>query len=162
MTLPDDEAVDDALASVDAPPDDLDHQPSVAPPTSRWRRAALTALRVAAVAVGIVALVPAISGAAVVTPYVMDDVRLDRAVRVAALDWRDQGDEAGRTRLQYELDHAAIGMQVRDDDCVFEGGDRTRAIRCAWGVTLVVPGTDVVVPLAFSSEVELLEDGSLR
>ena len=74
---------------------------------------------VAVVALAVVALV-AIAAGAVVYPWVRDDMLLDRVVQAVALDWRDFGPDAARTRLQYELDHNRIGMQVADEDCAIK------------------------------------------
>lgn len=109
----------------------------------------------------LVLVVTAVVSAAVY-PYFRDDMKLDRAVRAAALDWRDFGKEKGQTRLAYELDHEAIGLQVRDSNCQFaEESNGSRVIECAWSVQIAVPGL-VGVPLAFASRAEILPDGDLR
>ena len=115
-------------------------------------------LVVLALLAGAVVLIGVVTG-----PYIRDDLVLDRVVRTVALDWRDFGEEKARSRLQYELDHRSIGMQVGDDDCALESTPAgERAVRCDWGVTLEVPATGLVFPLAFSSHVVIAEDGSLR
>ena len=94
-------------------------------------------------------------------PYFLDDRRLDAIVRVVALDWRDFGEGTARSRLEYELDRARIGLWVRDEDCTLttEGGERH--VGCHWSVALVVPVVEVVVPLSFASTVAVGADGHL-
>lgn len=106
-------------------------------------------------------------GAVVVTsalyPWVRDDVLLDRAVQAVALDWRDFGEDAALARLQYELDHQGIGMQVADHDCALsEAPDGTREVRCAWAVAVTVPGTEATYPLHFDSRAVVTPDGDLQ
>lgn len=119
------------------------------------------AMAVLAVFCAVVCLV-----AGLVAPFVLDDLRVDRAVRVAALDWRDWGDRAGEERLQYELDHQRVGLHLGDDDCTLERLEGVEdahrlSIACHWSVAVAVPATSYQVPLAFSSNVVVLEDGSL-
>jgi hypothetical protein len=97
----------------------------------------------------------------VLFPYYRDDRALDTVVRVVALDWRDFGEPAARTRLEYELDHRGIGMWVEDRDCALSDGD-VREVRCDWSIDVPVPGTRWSVPLAFSSRADLLPDGDVR
>ena len=95
-------------------------------------------------------------------PWVRDDVLLDQVVQAVALDWRDFGEDAAMARLQYELDHREIGMQVSDDDCALtEQPDGTREVACDWAVALVVPGTDAVYPLRFGSRAAVSPEGDL-
>lgn len=95
-------------------------------------------------------------------PWFRDDQVLDAVVRAVALDWRDFGEEAARRRLQYELDHERVGMQVGDDECAFEvASDGTRVVRCAWTVDATLPALDLVVPLAFESVARITPSGDL-
>ena len=93
-------------------------------------------------------------------PFVADDLALDRIVKVVALDWRDFGETRARERLQYEMDHHRIGLQVRDRDCQLETVGAVRRVRCAWQVPVPVP-VAALVPLAFSSEASILPDGDV-
>lgn len=99
---------------------------------------------------------------AVVAPFVRDDWKLDRIVKVVALDWRDFGEQKARERLEYELDHQRIGMNVADDDCDLHAEGDARRVACEWGVVLPIPWTEWSVPLSFSSSAELAPDGALR
>jgi hypothetical protein len=100
---------------------------------------------------------------ALVWPYFRDDLLLDRTVRAVALDWRDFGHDKAQTRLEYELDHLGIGMQVSDGDCgLFSDEGGVQAVRCEWGVDVVIPGIEVSVPLRFQSVAEIGVDGSLQ
>lgn len=99
---------------------------------------------------------------ALVGPWVRDDVVLDSVVQAVALDWRDFGRDAAIARLQYELDHRQIGLQVEDDDCALDEGPEGREVRCRWGVALAVPGTDAHVPLRFDSRALITPEGDLR
>ncbi|MFK7931607.1 MAG: hypothetical protein AB8H79_25730 [Myxococcota bacterium] len=111
--------------------------------------------------VGVVATV-ALGAGAWVYPWVRDDARLDWVVRTVALDWRDFGDDAAQTRLQYELDHQGIGMQVADSDCSMARlPDGTRQVACHWAVALHVPVANTRVPLHFDSVATLDADGDL-
>lgn len=109
--------------------------------------------------VPVVAAVAAI--AAWVGPFVVDDLLLDRVVLAVALDWRDFGRERAVERLQYELDHQRIGEQVGDSDCTLDEREAWRVVTCRWVARLVVPGTQVAVPLSFRSEALLTPDGDL-
>ena len=121
----------------------------------------ITRRRIAlALAVPLVALV--VAAGVVLGPYVRDDLVLDRVVRAVALDWRDFGREAALERLQYELDHQGIGLQVGDDDCALEETGSGRRVACSWSVELGVPASERSVPLAFSSVAMVTEDGDLR
>lgn len=124
-------------------------------PARPWVRRVAIGLSIGALAA---ALVPVL----VVAPYVRDDLRLDRVVRVVALDWRDFGEEKARTRLEYELDRQGVGLAVGDDDCALVVVEEVRRVRCAWGVVIAIPGTDLTVPLSFGSVADLAPDGSLR
>ncbi|MCA9492794.1 MAG: hypothetical protein KC621_22830 [Myxococcales bacterium] len=119
-------------------------------------------LRRLAVGMGIGAVAAIALPVALIAPYVRDDWRLDRIVRVVALDWRDFGEQKARERLEFELDQQRIGMNVGDDDCVLVTEGSARQVRCKWAVTIPIPGTDLSVPLSFSSTAELAADGALR
>jgi len=99
---------------------------------------------------------------AVVGPYVLDDLALDRVVRAVALDWRDFGEERAAERLQYELDHQAIGTQVGDQDCRLESDEDDRFVRCRWVAELSVPGAGLVIPLTFRSTAQITKGGDIR
>ena len=108
--------------------------------------------------VGVAAAIPAI----VVGPYVRDDFVLDGIVRAVALDWRAFGEDKARARLEYELDHRGIGLQVRDEDCrLVAEDDGTRRVRCGWTVVLDVPVADTRVPMTFASEAAVTPSGDL-
>ena len=114
------------------------------------------------VGVGLLVLAGLVLGA-LVAPWVRDDVVLDRVVQAVALDWRDFGREEAMTRLQYELDHQRIGLQVGDDDCALSvTPEGAREVRCDWGVALAVPGTRTHLPLRFASRAVVTPDGDLR
>ena len=99
---------------------------------------------------------------AIAYPFLRDDAALDWVVIAVALDWRDFGEDAAVERLQYELDHQGIGLHVDDDDCELQPrSDGARTVSCDWGVALAVPGTDVVLPLAFHSSATLSAAGEL-
>lgn len=136
---------------LDDPPVDTE---TVRPPR-RW-------LRRVGLVLGLLLLAVVVSVGALVGPYVEDDARLDRVVRVVALDWRDFGESRARERLQYELDHQGIGLQVRDEDCSLSVEAEGSAVRCAWGVLVRVPGVERTFPLAFTSEAVVTPDGALR
>jgi len=120
-------------------------------------------LRIAAVVLTAGVVLVGLVAGALLYPWVRDDVLLDRVVQGVALDWRDFGVDAARTRLQYELDRQAIGLQVADDDCALtEQPDGSREVRCDWGVALAVPGTRTHLPLEFSSTAVITPDGDLR
>ena len=93
-------------------------------------------------------------------PFVLDDLALDHAVRAAALDWRDFGEQRARERLQYELDHREVGLQVSDSDCVLRESESERGVHCAWSteVDLLVAR----IPVAFGSDAVVALDGDLR
>ncbi len=124
-------------------------------PWVRWVRSFLLAISVIPFAI-------LLGFAALVLPSVWDDQRLDAAVAWVALDWRDRGLEAARTRLQYELDHQGIGAQVADSSCTFVEKDGFRVVNCAWDTTVHIPFTDRQFPLSFQSHAEVAPDGDLR
>jgi len=100
---------------------------------------------------------------ALVWPYFRDDLLLDKTVRAVALDWRDFGEDKAQTRLEYELDHLDIGMQVSDGACgLFTDEGGVQAVRCKWAVEVVIPGVDLTLPLSFQSLAEIDVDGSLQ
>jgi hypothetical protein len=108
------------------------------------------------------ALIALVVPAWLVFPYYRDDRALDRIVRVTALDWRDFGEATARSRLEYELDHARIGLWVRDEDCTLSTVGSERHVGCRWSVPLEVPGVGVVVPLGFESVVSIGLEGDLH
>lgn len=99
--------------------------------------------------------------AAIVAPYVLDDLALDRAVRAVALDWRDFGEDRARERLLYELDHQGIGTWVADDDCDLLEGEDERTVRCRWTADIEVPVAEVVIPLSFASIAVVASSGDI-
>ncbi len=109
------------------------------------------------------AIVAVVTFAVALFPWVRDDVVLDGVVQAVALDWRDFGKEAAITRLQYELDHHAIGMQVGDDDCILEAdADGNRHVRCEWAVAIRGFSGEDAVPLHFRSHATIATDGDLQ
>ena len=108
------------------------------------------------------ALVALVVPAWLVFPYYRDDRALDRIVRIVALDWRDFGEARARSRLEYELDDAGIGLWVRDEDCTLASHGPERQVGCRWSVPVVVPAVEVVVPLSFESVVAIGADGDLH
>jgi len=134
-----------------------------APPEEAPRRSSTRWIRVvSAIGLAVVAT-PVVAALVLVGPYLRDDRRLDRVVRVVALDWRDFGREAAITRLQYELDHQHIGMEVRDDDCALDEPEPgVKEVRCAWHVDVTVPLTSWTLPLDFGSDARIQSDGDLQ
>jgi len=109
------------------------------------------------------ALAVVVTGAvALFGPFFLQDRALDGAVVVAALDWRDFGEDVATERLQLELDKRGIGRQVQDDDCVFSRDGEAREVRCAWDIVVQVPLAGWNVPLAFVSEARIDPAGELR
>lgn len=161
MSHPPDPSTESGLSAMDPPTEDTPVEPA-APPASEGRGPRSRWLRRGALLLGALVVSPAAVGALSLAPFVVDDLRLDRAVRVAALDWRDFGEEAGLTRLQYEMDHQRLGMQVGDEDCALSEQDRHKRIECAWGVQVVLPGTELRLPVRFASRVEVNPKGELR
>jgi len=100
--------------------------------------------------------------AGLVLPSVWDDQRLDAVVAWVALDWRDRGLDAAKTRLQFELDHQGIGAQVADSSCTFTEKDGFRIVHCAWTTMVVIPFAERSFPLSFQSHAEVAPDGDLR
>lgn len=129
--------------------------PAEPAPPRRWLRRALLGFAAGAL---VVVAVPC----AVVFPYFRDDFRMDGVVRAVALDWRDFGEERARARLEYELDHQGIGLQLTEEDCALLAEDGVRRVACAWSVLIEVPFAEVGVPLAFESRAEIGADGDLR
>lgn len=142
--------------------DAMDEAEAEVPAARPWSRRARRALGLTLVCLGVAAVALVATPVLAIAPYAADDLLLDRAVRVALLDWRDFGPEAGRERLLYELDHLGIGPQVGDDACAFDDAYEGKAIRCAWEVALVVPLADRAVPIRFRTDVEVDATGSLR
>lgn len=100
---------------------------------------------------------------ALIGPLLRDDRRLDHIVRAVALDWRDFGRDKAVTRLQYELDHKRIGLQVSDDDCALDEPEPgIRRVRCAWVGEVRVPLLGRTSSLSFESEATIGPDGDLR
>ena len=128
----------------------------------RWTGRALVWAGRLAVVMGFLALTPVVATGAVLSPYVLDDLALDRVVRAVALDWRDFGRDAAETRLEYELDREGIGMQVKDDNCVLAEEEGVKAVECRWQTAFVVPGVPDPVVLPFASRASIAEDGDLR
>jgi hypothetical protein len=98
-----------------------------------------------------------------VFPYYADDWKLDRIVKMVALDWRDFGYEKAQVRLDYELDKAEISMYVSDNTCkmtVIDG--QKRLVKCDWAVVLTLPFTHREVPLVFASEAVVDIQGNLE
>jgi hypothetical protein len=113
--------------------------------------------------VGVVlAATPVIAAGAAISPYVRDDLALDRIVRAVALDWRDFGRSRAETRLQYELDHQEIGLQVRDQNCTLTEDQGSRIVECSWMAALAVPGMEAPVALPFDSRAVIAADGDLQ
>ena len=107
--------------------------------------------------------VPLVVVFALLGPLLRDDRHLDHIVRAVALDWRDFGREKAMTRLQYELDHQRIGLQVSDDDCTLDEPEPgVRRVRCAWVGEVRVPLLGRTSSLAFESEATIGADGDLR
>jgi hypothetical protein len=128
-------------------------------PGRSWRPVWLALAVIALAAVG----VPLGGAAVLVGPYLLDDWRLDHVVRAVALDWRDFGRDKAKERLQYELDHQRVGQQIGDDTCNFveqAGGDRS--VDCRWAVSVRIPGTKSVIPLAFASTATITAAGDLQ
>ena len=132
----------------------------------RWSRRLVAprpaTLRRVLLGMGAGALVALCVPAWLVFPYYRDDRALDRVVRVVALDWRDFGEQRARSRLEYELDGAGIGLWVRDEDCSLASERPERQVACRWSVALEVPLVEVVVPLSFDSVVAIGPDGDLH
>ena len=108
------------------------------------------------------ALTPVVATGAVLSPYVKDDLVLDRVVRTVALDWRDFGKDTAKTRLEYELDRQGIGMQVTDDDCTLTEDGVNKVVQCRWQAAFVVPGVIEPMVLPFASRATIAENGDLR
>ncbi len=100
------------------------------------------------------------SGVLVLYPVVQDDVRLDRIVAAVALDWRDFGNEAAITRLQYEIDAQSIDY-VDDDDCSLAQVQDDLLVHCEWTVPVGIPGFGERLNLWFVSEARVLANGDL-
>ncbi len=151
---------DDELASLETPCEE-----EVPPEPSRMRRwagrAFVWATRLAMLLL-FVALTPVVATGAVLSPFVMDDLALDRVVRAVALDWRDFGREAAESRLEYELDREGIGMQVDDEDCALTEDAGDKIVECRWHTAFAVPGIPEPVVLPFASRATIAEDGDLR
>lgn len=139
---------------MDAPVDATDPSTAAEPPR-RARRLALGAL-------GALLLLAGGAASWVAWPFLRDDLVLDRVVLAVALDWRDFGREKARARLEYELDHQRIGLQVTDEDCALVEDDRIRRVECAWTADVRVPLLGIAVPLNFRSVAELSPDGTTR
>ena len=132
-------------------------EPAVSPDARRgW-------VRTVSMASFLAVSVPLVVVFALIGPLLRDDRRLDHIVRATALDWRDFGREKAVLRLQYELDHQRIGLQVSDADCgLDEPEPGTRRVRCAWVGEVQVPLIGKSFPLAFESEATIGPDGDLR
>ncbi len=124
------------------------------PAGRRWGRTVLTVL-----ALGVLAL--ALGTAAVLYPYVRDDLVMDRIVRAVALEWRDFGRARAQDKLEYELAAAEVGPAVDPDACRLDDSRERRRVRCEWGVRIAFPGT-AGLPLSFGSEAEIDPSGDIR
>jgi len=120
-------------------------------------------VRTVSMASFLVVSVPLVVVFALIGPLLRDDRHLDHIVRATALDWRDFGREKAVERLQYELDHQRIGLQVSDADCALdEPEEGTKRVRCAWVGDVQVPLVGRSFPLSFESEATIGPDGDLR
>jgi len=105
-----------------------------------------------------VLVVIAIGIGALFYPYVRDDYVLDSIVEEVALDWKDFGEETAKARLQYELDHRQIGLQVPDEACAMSADENgTQTVECAWAVVVTIPVVQLDVPMSFQSQATVLE-----
>ena len=98
--------------------------------------------------------------AALLYPYVRDDLRLDGIVRVVALDWRDFGPAKADERLRFEFDRQAIGPHTSPADCRLREAGEGREVACAWTVEIRAAGR--TLPLTFHSRATLDADGELH
>jgi hypothetical protein len=123
----------------------------------------LPSLRTTLLVVGAFAAALLLAPLLLISPYLLDDWRLDRLVVATALDWRDFGREKAETRLAYELDREHIGMQVTDESCeLTQTEEGTRMVGCAWDVDVEVPFSQWTIPLSFSSQARVLAEGTLQ
>ena len=107
--------------------------------------------------------VPVVVAAVVMYPYLRDRLLLDRVVRAVALEWRGFGEDKARTKLQYELDHQGIGLEIGDDDCTLTQPDpEHKRVACAWNVSVPVPLTKYQLPMSFATSTEIGPDGGLQ
>lgn len=145
----------------DAPTEARSDSEGEAPPRGssagwRWLRRLL-------VTIGLVVVAALVFVFALVWPFVRDDLVLDRMVLAVALDWRDFGRDKAQARLEYELDHEGIGLQVVDESCLLEErSSGERVVACRWTASVELPFVAWRVPLAFQSRAEVAPDGSLR
>lgn len=130
--------------------------------TTTGVEASSRATRLVALGIGLVVLLVGGLASWVVWPWLRDDVVLDRVVLAVALDWRDFGRDKAQARLEYELDHQRIGLQVTDEDCSLVEEDTVRRVECAWSAAATVPLLGFTVPLNFRSVAELSPDGTVR
>lgn len=145
------------------PVDDAAYDPT--PKPTRWQRLARGLARWSmrsAVVAGLLVATPGLATGAVLFPYVMDDMILDRAVRAVALDWRDFGRSRAEQRLAYELDHQGIGLQVGDRDCALDEQEGTRIVECAWSASFRISGMDRDLTLPFRSRAVMTPSGDLQ
>jgi hypothetical protein len=133
-----------------------------AAPRSRWLATLGRWTARALVIAAFLALTPMVAGAAMLSPFLKDDVKLDRVVRAVALDWRDFGRAAAQSRLEYELDHQGIGLQVGDDDCALSEEEGIRRVSCRWQTAVELPGLAEPVALPFTSVAEISPEGELE
>jgi hypothetical protein len=118
--------------------------------------------RVLAVILALCAI-PVVVAGVVLYPTIRDRLLLDRVVRAVALEWRDFGEDKARTKLQYELDHQGIGLEVGDDNCTLTEPDADhKLVACAWNVSVAVPLTSAHVPLSFATSAEIGPNGDLQ
>ena len=109
-------------------------------------------------------LVGALTGAvAILYSPVAQDIALDKAVHHVAVVWLAEGREAAQTQLDFELANVCQHQALAASDCVLEGGDGgARTVRCDWDTRVAVPFSDLVIPLAFRSNVAIAENGDVR
>jgi len=101
--------------------------------------------------------------AVVLYPPIAQDLALDRSVRNVAVVWQTEGRDEALTQLDFELANVCHHLPLDASSCTLEeveGGLRT--VHCAWDTRVAVPFSDLVIPLAFMSQVQIAEDGELQ
>jgi hypothetical protein len=120
-------------------------------------------VRIAATAVAAIVVLGLIAAGALVYPWFRDDVVLDQIVIAVALDWRDFGKDTALARLQYELDHREVGLQVSDDHCALSMTPTgERVVRCLWEAPLPAAVKEAGLRLHFASEAFIDRAGELQ
>lgn len=132
-----------------------------APVPGRFKRVIGRLFRLAAVFAGLLGVGLTAAAIALVYPYVRDDLAIDGIVRSVALDWRDFGRAKADERLRYEFAAQSIGRHTSPADCMLEETPRGREVACRWSVHLRF-GSEIHLPLAFSSEARVLPNGDLE